>query len=124
MSTIRPRDAGLLTLRLPVGAYASILHRLTGLLLVGVVGLALTFLRASLQGPAAFEAVAQRLRGPWGHALGPVAVWIVAQHLYGGIRHLLLDAGWGFGRDRERLSAFAVLVLAAVTALGAALSWP
>ncbi|MHB1512584.1 MAG: succinate dehydrogenase, cytochrome b556 subunit [Acidiferrobacter sp.] len=124
MSTTRPRDAGLLTLRLPVGAYASILHRLTGLLLVGVVGLALTFLRASLQGPAAFETVAQRLRGPWGHALGPVAVWIVAQHLYGGIRHLLLDAGWGFGRDRERLSAFAVLALAAVTALGAALSWP
>ncbi len=124
MNSTRPRDLGLLTLRLPVGAYASILHRLTGLLLVGVMGLALTFLRGSLQGPAGFEVVAQGLRGPWGHALGPVAVWIVAQHLYGGIRHLLLDAGWGFGRDQERLSAVAVLVLAVVTALGAALLWP
>ncbi len=124
MSATRPRDLGLLTLRLPVGAYASILHRLTGMLLVGVVGLALVLLRASLRGPAAFHAVAERLGGPWGHALGPLALWIAAYHLYGGVRHLLLDAGWGFGRDRERASAVAVLTLAAVTALGAALAWP
>ncbi len=120
----RPRDLGLLTLRLPVGAYVSILHRITGVLLLGVVGAALVVLRASLQGAAAFEGVARGLRGPWGHALGPVAVWIVAQHLYGGVRHLALDADWGFGRDRERASAIAVLVLAAATALGTVFLWP
>lgn len=124
MSATRPRDPGLLTLRLPVGAYASILHRITGILLVGVVGVALALLHASLQGPAAFHAIAERLGGPWGHVFGPLAVWIAAQHLYGGVRHLLLDAGWGFGRDRQRASAVAVLVLAAVTALGALFAWP
>ena len=124
LKTTRPHDLGLLTLRLPVGAYVSILHRITGVLLVGVAGLALVLLRTSLQGAAAFEGVAFRLRGPWGQALGPLAVWIAAQHLYGGVRHLALDAGWGFGRDRERASAVAVLILAGITALGAVFLWP
>ncbi|WP_297375594.1 succinate dehydrogenase, cytochrome b556 subunit [Acidiferrobacter sp.] len=124
MPRTRPQDLGLVTLRLPVGAYASLLHRITGVLLMAVVGWAVVLLRRSLQGPEGFGAVAHGVRGPWGHAIGPLATFVVAQHFYGGIRHLAHDAGWGFGRKRARASAGAVMICAVLTALGALYLWP
>ena len=124
MSGTRPQDLGLTSLRLPVGAWASILHRITGVLLVGVVGWALVLLRASLQGPEGFQGVADEIRGPWGHVSGPLAILVVGLHFYGGIRHLAHDAGWAFGRERSRASAGAVMILAVLTALAAFWAWP
>ncbi len=124
MSGTRPQDLGLRTLRLPVGAWASLLHRITGVLLVGVVAWALVLLRASLQGPEGFREVADGISGPWGRVSGPLAILVVAQHFYGGIRHLAHDAGWGFGREHSRASACAVMILALLTALAAFWAWP
>jgi succinate dehydrogenase/fumarate reductase cytochrome b subunit len=56
--------------------------------------------------------------------IGPLATLVAAQHLYGGMRHLAHDAGWGFGRDRARASAGAVMILAVLTALAAFWAWP
>ncbi|WP_298137974.1 succinate dehydrogenase, cytochrome b556 subunit [Acidiferrobacter sp.] len=124
MSGTHPQDLGLVTLRLPVGAYASILHRITGILLTGAVVLGVVLLRDSLQGAGAFRQVAGRIGGPWGHVIGPLAVWAAAQHLFGGMRHLAHDAGWGFGRDRSRAAALTVIVLALFAGLGALWAWP
>lgn len=124
MTGTRPHDLGLKTLRLPVGAYASILHRITGVLLVAAVGLGLAILHASLRDARGFQAVAAAVRGPWGHVIGPLAAWAAAQHLYGGIRHLAQDAGLGFGRGASRATATAVLGLAALTGLWAVFAWP
>lgn len=120
----RPRDVGLRHMRLPVGAYASILHRITGLLLIVSTGLGLELLKTSLQSAAGFEAVRALLAQPSTRLFGPLAVWVAAQHLYGGLRHLALDAHRGFGRDASRRSAALVLVLAVGTAFCAALLWP
>ncbi|MDA8190689.1 succinate dehydrogenase, cytochrome b556 subunit [Acidiferrobacter thiooxydans] len=124
MSRARPQDLGLRTLRLPVGAWASLLHRITGVLLIAVVGLAVGLLRTSLQGPGGFQQVANAVRGPWGHVIGPLAILVAAEHLYSGMRHLAHDVGWGFGREHARLTAGAVMILAVVTALAAVSAWP
>jgi len=123
-SSERPRDAGLRYMRLPIGAYTSILHRITGVLLVGVSGLGLRLFSLSLGSAAQFRGVQALMTRPWAHILGPLAVWAGAQHLYGGIRHLLLDGDRGFGRNPSRQSAAWVMVLAVATALWAALLWP
>ncbi len=120
----RPQDAGLRTLRLPLGAYASILHRVTGLLLLMVIASGLVLLRLSLRDPQHFATVGAWILAPTGRALGSMAVWVAAQHLYGGIRHMLLDTGRGWGRTRSRQSAAGVLILALVTAVLAGLLWP
>ncbi len=120
----RPRDAGLRHMRLPVGAYASILHRITGLLLIVLTGLGLGLLKSSLQSASGFDAVRALLVQPSARFFGALVVWVVAQHLYGGLRHLTLDAHRGFGREAGRRSATLVLVLAVGTALCAALLWP
>ncbi len=111
-------------MRLPVGAYASILHRITGLLLIVLTGLGLGLLKASLQSASGFDAVTALLVQPSAPFFGALVVWVAAQHLYGGLRHLTLDVHQGFGRGASRRSAALVLVLAVSTALGAALLWP
>ncbi len=121
---VRPREFGLLHLRLPVGAVTSILHRVTGLLLIVLVGALIVLLRKALASPQGYMRVATILGGPAAHVLGPLAVWVVAQHTYAGLRHLALDGGLVQGRRAGRASAIAVLVVAAATAFAAALLWP
>lgn len=111
-------------MRLPIGAYASILHRITGVLLIVLTGLGLGLLKASLESASEFHAISALFGQPWMRLVGPLAVWIAAQHFYGGIRHLALDAHQGFGRDASRRSAGLVMALAVFTALLAALLWP
>ena len=120
----RPRDAGLRHMRLPVGAYASILHRITGVLLIGVTGLGLALLKASLGGAAQFQETRALMTHPMAHVIGPLAVWVGAQHLYGGVRHLSMDMDRGFGRTHARQGAAMVMTLAVATGLLAALLWP
>jgi len=124
MNKARPHDLGLKTMRLPAGAYASIWHRVTGVLLIGVTGLVLVLLRTSLQSAQGFQDVTSWVGGAWGQSVGPVIVWVVASHLYGGIRHLIFDAGFGFGRTASQRSAVLVMALALITAFIAALAWP
>lgn len=111
-------------MRLPLGAYASILHRITGLLLIVLIGVGLGMLKASLQNASGFHAVSAFLAQPSARLFGPLAVWVAAQHLYGGLRHLTLDVHQGFGRDASRKSAVLVMALALGTALLAILLWP
>ena len=111
-------------MRLPVGAYASILHRITGLLLIVLIGLGLGLLKTSLQNASGFHAVSAFLTQPSARLFGPLAVWVAAQHLYGGLRHLSLDVHQGFGRNSSRRSAALVMALAVGTAFLAILLWP
>ncbi len=120
----RPRDAGLLHMRLPVGAVTSILHRMTGALLIPLVAAVLALLHKALVSARSYDMVRAVLAGSPGHLLGPVCMWIVAHHTYGGIRHLALDAGLVRGRRAARWSAMVVLAAAVCTGLLAAILWP
>lgn len=117
----RPVDQGLLHSRLPVGAVVSVLHRATGVLLAIVFPALLYALSRSLHDERSFDAWRQVLESPGGHVLLAVAVWLLAHHLLAGIRHILLDLDIGAGLRVARASAYATLMLAAVTALAIAL---
>lgn len=97
-------------IRLPVGGVVSILHRITGVLLVLILPLALYSLEESLASPegfarmvAAFQTVPSRV------ALLLVA-GAIAHHLLAGLRHLLLDIDIGISRQGSRRGAWLVLV--------------
>lgn len=123
-SQYRPVDSGLLHMRLPVGAIVSILHRVSGVLLLVVVSVAIWLLHRALASPIAYAQTARWIDSRWGAVLGPVACGVVAHHLYAGIRHLLFDVGIGRGRVPSRRSAMLVLVLVLVTVAGSAFLWP
>ncbi len=94
-------------MRFPSTAIASILHRISGVLLfLSLPLLALqvesllagTFLLASQQG--------------WPSALWLLLIWSWLQHLLSGIRLLLADLHWGMDAVQARHTAWLTLVLA------------
>ncbi len=116
----RPVNLDLTTVKFPLPAITSILHRISGVGLFFGIGVVLYFLQLSLESEAGFERVLELLRAT------PVrrAIWLILAgllyHLIAGITHLLMD--WGLGESREGAlrGAQVTLVLATVAAV---LSW-
>lgn len=87
----RPVNLELTTIRFPVTAIASILHRISGVITFVALGILLWLLGLSLRSEVGFNQAADIL-GSW-----PVKciLWAIltalAYHIVGGIRHLLAD---------------------------------
>jgi len=106
----RPVFLDLRAIHLPVNAWVSILHRVSGVfLLLGVPLWAMWFVR-SLEGEAGFQAVHAALASPWGTLFAGSTLVALAHHGFAGVRHLAMDGHWGLGRTASRRSAWAVLV--------------
>ena len=99
----------------------SILHRLTGGALT-VAGLAvLTWWLLAISGSADGYAKFAELAGSWPGLIVLVGLtWAFWQHLFSGLRHLVLDTGAGYELKINRL--FAVLTIAGAL-LATAATW-
>lgn len=122
MSSPRPVFLNLARLQHPVGALASIGHRISGVLLLCLLPFAVLALQRSLAGEAQFASLLEALRAPFGRALLVVVAWACAHHLFAGVRHLLSDVDIGSSLQASRRSAFAVLIAGAAVALAALLA--
>jgi len=110
----RPVNLNLLTIRQPVTAVVSILHRITGLLLFISLPLLFWALGTVLKGPEGFNRVAENLVSPVGKVV-VLLFWAVASfHLCAGIRHTIMDMGWGETLKGGRLGATLVVVCTVV----------
>lgn len=113
----RPIYLNLFQIRLPVTGVVSILHRITGVLLVLAVPFLLYGLQRSLADPAAFDALRTAASSPLGVVTTLALVWLLAQHFWSGLRHLLLDLDVGIERTAARRGAWLVFAAAIVTVL-------
>ena len=115
----------LVEIRLPWPGKVSILHRVSGALLVFPFAAWLLYmLDASLASEAGFEHVKGYLRLPVVKLGVLVFVWAYCHHFCAGIRFLLLDLNRGIELQRARGSAVAVLVISLLmTAYFAAKLW-
>jgi succinate dehydrogenase / fumarate reductase, cytochrome b subunit len=102
----RPVYLNLVKIRLPVGGVLSILHRLTGAVLVLLLPFALYILDRSLQDSTAFADISTRVNSLEGRIVILIIVWAFTQHFMSGIRHLLLDIGIGDSNSAARLNAW------------------
>lgn len=118
-----PRFLRLWQIRFPVGAVASIGHRLSGVLLLLVLPPLALALERSLHGPAEYATLLAELRSPWLAPLVFIAAWALAQHVLAGIRHLLMDVGIGWRLRQARASAWTVLVAALLAAAAMTFGW-
>ncbi len=113
----RPKFLNLLLIRMPVGAVASIGHRISGVFLFLSLPLAAFLLDLSLQGQAGFEQAAQLLSFPWLRLVQVVLAWSIAHHALAGLRFLLIDVDVGVEKPTARASALAVNLTAPILAL-------
>jgi succinate dehydrogenase / fumarate reductase cytochrome b subunit len=100
----------LFEIRLPLPGWVSILHRISGALLVFPFAAWLLYmLDASLLSEVSFEKVKGYLRLPLVKAGMLLFVWAYCHHFCAGIRFLLLDLNKGIELRQARLSSFIVL---------------
>lgn len=111
----RPVYLNLLLIRQPIGAIVSILHRITGAFLALLTPFALWALQASLESAARFEQVRAMLSGGLGRAAVLLALWLLVQHLYSGVRHLLIDIDVGVELHSARRSAWSTIIASVIT---------
>lgn len=111
--TDRPLSPHLTIWRWGPGMLVSILHRLTGGAL-SVAGLAiLTWaLWAAMSGDAQFAAFLEWMNHPVGIIVLVGLTWAFWQHLFSGLRHLVLDTGAGFELKVNRAGSVATIVFA------------
>ena len=103
-------------IKLPAMGLASILHRVSGILMVLAIPLGAHLLHRSLASPEGFAATAATLSA-WPMRLLLVGLaWALLHHLFAGIRYLALDFNIGLGRESARRSA-QVVIAGAVAAL-------
>ena len=126
---IRPKylslPAILFQIRLPVPGLVSILHRVSGALLVlPFAAWALYLLDASLRSESGFEAIRAYFQLPLVKLGMLLFIWAYCHHLCAGIRYLFLDIDVGIELRPARISSFLVLLVSlALTAILGAKLW-
>jgi succinate dehydrogenase / fumarate reductase cytochrome b subunit len=115
----------LFEIRLPLPGWISILHRVSGALLVFPFAAWLLYmLDSSLASEAQFQAVQVYLKLPLVKAGMLLFIWAYCHHLCAGVRFLLLDLNRGIELVPARRSSLAVLVASlALTAFFGARLW-
>jgi len=91
----RPVNLDIATISLPITAYASILHRVSGIVTVVGIGILLCLLDSSLASEADFKTV----QGYLDSIIVKLIVWGVLAgliyHTVAGVKHLIMDLGIG-----------------------------
>ncbi|MCL4744189.1 MAG: succinate dehydrogenase, cytochrome b556 subunit [Burkholderiaceae bacterium] len=118
--TRRPVFLNLYRIQMPVGAFTSIMHRITGVLLALGIPLSVYLLDRSLQGPQAYAEVTGWFDNLAFRIAAIASVWALAHHLLAGIRHMLSDIDIGSQLPAARRSAWMVNLTGLVVALLAA----
>jgi succinate dehydrogenase / fumarate reductase cytochrome b subunit len=110
----RPVNLDLRTIKLPVTAYTSILHRISGVILFVGLAIMLYALGKSLGSEEGFGEVKACLTS----VLAKLVIWgllsALLYHLVAGIRHLIMDMGIGETLEGGKLGSKIVLAVSAV----------
>jgi succinate dehydrogenase / fumarate reductase, cytochrome b subunit len=104
----RPTFLNPLQIQMPVGAWTSIGHRASGVLLAVTVPVGVFLLDLSLRNEQGFAQVSALFQHVAVKALAVVVLWALSHHLLAGIRHLLSDVNIGSPLRAARCSAWAV----------------
>lgn len=106
----RPVNLDLSTISLPPAAISSILHRVSGVVMLVLVGLLVWLLAKSLSSPQGFA----EAKAVFEHPVVKFLVWgfltALGYHLLAGIRHIFMDLGFGEEKESGRITAIAAIV--------------
>jgi len=115
----RPVYLNLLAIRLPLPAFVSILHRVSGALLFLIgIPLLLWAVQRALVSADAWAQMRVMVAHPFGKLVLIVLAWAYLHHFLAGIRHLLMDLHIGVNLQAGRQSAAVVLVISLLLTLG------
>ncbi|MCF6768509.1 succinate dehydrogenase, cytochrome b556 subunit [Thiotrichales bacterium 19S11-10] len=114
-----PRNIGLSSIihyRFPITAISSILHRISGVILFLFVPFVIWVLDLSLSNQESFEQIKHCLLG-WPSFFIWLFLSALAYHLFAGVRHLIMDIGFGEGKISGKIGSYLVIVLGVLFAV-------
>ena len=124
MPNPRPKYLNLFQIRMPVPAFVSIAHRVTGAALFLLIPLLLYLLQLSLETPQMYASFKDLVSQPLTKLVLIGLVWAYLHHFCAGIRHLALDLHLGVSLEAARATSWAVLAVSiALTLVFGALIW-
>lgn len=117
MKTQRPMFLNLMQIKFPPMAIASILHRVTGVLMFLFLPVLLYLLSLSLASPESFQKFLTLTHVWWMQFLLWGGTTAASYHVIAGIRHLIMDLGIGESLAVARRTATLVISLGAISAI-------
>lgn len=117
MNKKRPVNLAMTTMKFPLMAIISILHRLSGVILFLVIPFVLYGLSESLASEESYNKIQKCFTAP----VSKVIIWLVlsalSYHLLAGIRHLIMDIGCGEKTATARKTGAVVILFTVLAAL-------
>jgi succinate dehydrogenase / fumarate reductase cytochrome b subunit len=113
----RPVFLNLFKIRLPIAGIMSIIHRVTGVVMVLAIPLLIYLLDLSLRGPEGFANAKGLFASSFIKLVLFLFLWGLMHHFLAGIRYLLIDIDIGVEKPLFRQTAWAVTLVAPVLAL-------
>lgn len=113
----RPKNLNLLTIRFPVNAVVSIMHRASGMALFLVLPLVLWALQTALSNQQAYDGLVVLFQS-WGFKLLFILLaWSFFHHFFAGFRHLAMDAHKMTSLPQARMTGRIVMGLSVISTL-------
>jgi succinate dehydrogenase / fumarate reductase cytochrome b subunit len=97
--------------RMPLAAWVSILHRISGALMFLLLPFVLYLLEQSLTSEVSFAYLHGIVAHPFTKLVILALCWAYLHHFCAGIRHLFMDMHMALSKDGSRHSAFSVLAI-------------
>ena len=120
---IRPKNLNLFTIRMPINALVSILHRVTGCALFLALPLLLLTFQMSVSSAEHFLTLQELLNSPFSKLMLLGLALAFFHHFFAGIRHLAMDVHWATTLIKARYTSKMVFVLGGIATLLLAISW-
>lgn len=114
MNNKRPKNLNLFTIRFPIPAIVSILHRISGVVLFLLLPLLLWMFSLSLSSEQNFNKLQNFLTSSEIKMLVWLALAPLCYHLVAGIRHLFMDLHMGEGLKSGRRAAKLTIVFSII----------
>ena len=113
----RPVYISLTQFKFPVTAIASIVHRITGMVLFLGIGYLLWLLSLALQSPAGFMEAENILAAPFAKFVLWGVLSMLIYHILAGVKHMFLDFHVGDTFEAASATSYAVFGLSVILAL-------
>lgn len=107
----RPINLNLLTIRFPITAIISILHRISGIIIFLIIPFWFYALEQSTLSQDAFTSIQSCLQSNIGKAFILLSLTAVAYHFFAGVRHIIMDFGFAEELKSAKLGAKLVVLL-------------
>jgi succinate dehydrogenase / fumarate reductase cytochrome b subunit len=110
----RPVNLDISTIKFPLAAITSIIHRITGVILLIGFGFLLYLLQLSLESESGFVLVQELLSGLIVKLLTWAVIACLIYHFIAGCKHLLMDLGIGETNEGAQIGSWLVVAFSAV----------